>query len=283
MEQVSAEMFAGEQGQRQMDAFLGQVAATKPAPGSEDADLQGLLIQTKKWNARQSAKPAAERKGAGGMSVPYELKEEAIQSGKLAYNSFGHSFAGMGVQFILFMGIEAGVGILLARRSGLWKRLRAAPVSRGLLLGARTTSTAILATGLLGAIFLIARLLFGVRIEGSLLGFGVLALAFGALVGTFGLLIAALGRTPEATRGLAIFVTLVLVMLGGAWIPAFLFPAWVQKLTLLAPTRWAIDGLDGVIWRGYTFAETLPAIGAVAAFALLFGVLAVWRFRWEEG
>jgi ABC-2 type transport system permease protein len=35
----------------------------------------------------------------------------------------------MGVQFILFMGIDMGIGILLARRSGIWNRLLAAPVS----------------------------------------------------------------------------------------------------------------------------------------------------------
>ena len=52
------------------------------------------------------------------------------------YNGYAHSFAGMGVQFILFMGIELGVGVLLMRRLGLWKRLRAAPVSRALLLAA---------------------------------------------------------------------------------------------------------------------------------------------------
>jgi hypothetical protein len=33
-----------------------------------------------------------------------------------------------------------------------------------------------------------------------------------------------LGKTPEATRGLAIFATLIMVMFGGAWVPEFLFP-----------------------------------------------------------
>jgi hypothetical protein len=45
-------------------------------------------------------------------------------------------------------------------------------------------------------------------------------------------MIAALGRTPEATRGLAILATLLMVMLGGAWVPSFIFP------------RLAADGVD---------------------------------------
>jgi ABC-2 type transport system permease protein len=69
------------------------------------------------------------------------------------YNGYAHSFAGMGVQFILFMGIEVGVGVLLARRSGLWKRLRAAPLSRATLLGSHILSGALTALILLAIIY----------------------------------------------------------------------------------------------------------------------------------
>jgi len=56
------------------------------------------------------------------------------------YNSYAHSFAGMGVQFILLMGVDMAIGLLTMRRMGLWKRLRAAPLSRTKLLGSRITS-----------------------------------------------------------------------------------------------------------------------------------------------
>ena len=35
----------------------------------------------------------------------------------------------MGVQFILFLGIEIGIGVLLAQRSGIWQRTLAAPAT----------------------------------------------------------------------------------------------------------------------------------------------------------
>ena len=139
----------------------------------------------------------------------------------------------MGVQFILFMGIEVGVGVLLARRLGLWKRLRAAPLSRSVLLGSHILSGAITALVLLAVIYAAAMLFFHVRIEGSVAGFVGVAIAFALLTSSFGLLIAALGKTPEATRGLAIFATLVMVMLGGAWVPSFVFPSGCR------PHRWS--------------------------------------------
>jgi ABC-2 type transport system permease protein len=79
-----------------------------------------------------------------------------------------------------------------------------------------------------------------------------------------------------------VLFTLVMVMLGGAWVPTFIFPEWLQKVTIFIPTRWAVDGLDGVVWRGYHFADALPAVGVLVGFAILFGAIAVNRFGWDE-
>ena len=198
------------------------------------------------------------------------------------YNAYAHSFAGMGVQFILFMGIEVGVGVLLARRLGLWKRLRAAPLSRGLLLGSHIASGAITALVLLAIIYAAAIGIFHVRIDGSVAGFVGIAIAFALLTSSFGLLIAAIGKTPEATRGLAIFATLVMVMLGGAWVPSFVFPPWLQTASLVVPTRWAVDGLDAMTWRGLGFDAAIAPIAMLLAFSVLFAAIAIWRFDWEE-
>jgi ABC-2 type transport system permease protein len=219
----------------------------------------------------------------GGLSMPFTTRAVAATARTgLDYNSYAHSFAGMGVQFILMMGIEFGVALLLLRRQGLWQRLRAAPLSRSVLLGSRIASAALIALGLLAGIFTAGALLFGVRIEGSVAGFIGICLAFAVLTASFGLLIAALGKTPETTRGLAIFVTLLMVMLGGAWVPSFMFPEWLQTASLAMPTRWAVDGFDAVTWRGQGFAAALGPIGVMLAFSAAFSALAIWRFDWTE-
>jgi ABC-2 type transport system permease protein len=172
--------------------------------------------------------------------------------------------------------------VLLMRRQGIWKRLRAAPVSRRLLLGSRILSGTVIAMLLLAGIYAAAIAFFGVRIDGSSAGFVAVALAFSLLTATFGLLIAAIGRTPEATRGIAIVATLLLVMLGGAWVPTFVFPEWLQTATLVVPTRWAIDGLAAMTWRGLPFAAALAPVGVLLAFSAAFAWIAVRRFDWEE-
>lgn len=216
------------------------------------------------------------------MSMPYETRAEAITSGSgIQYNGYAHSFGGMGIQFILFMGLDVGIRLLLLRKSGLWQRMRAAPLSRSVLLGSRATSAAMIAAFIMLVLFAFARLVFGVRIQGSLLGFLGICAAFSLMTAAFGLMVAALGKTIEATRGISIMATLIMVMLGGAWVPAFVFPQWLQRVTLVVPTRWAMDGLDAMTWRGLDLSAALPPIAVLLLFTAVFGTVAVTRFRWE--
>ena len=249
-----------------------------PSQGVGLAIVRGLFAQHVMSAIGQSAG------GPGGsFTLPFQTEAAAaVAHGGGSYNSYAHSFAGMSVQFILFMGIDIGIGVLLARRLGLWKRLRAAPLGRATLLGSHIASGTLIALTILAIVYAAAMAIFQVRIEGSVPGFAGVAVAFALLASSFGLLVAALGKTPEATRGLAIFVTLVLVMLGGAWVPSFIFPAWLQTASLFVPTRWAVDGFDAMTWRGLGFEAALGPIAVMLGFAAVFSAIAIWRFDWEE-
>jgi ABC-2 type transport system permease protein len=277
---VTRELFSGAGGAGVIDDSLASLDAQGTDPETS-ADLRELLTRARRLNERNRTDTASGAASGGGLTIPFELGDMPVTSGGAPYNAYAHAVAGMGVQFILMMGIEAGVGLLLLRRRGLWLRLKAAPLARGTLLSARVVSAAMLSLIMLAVLYVGSALLFGVRIDGSLAGFLGIAGAFALTTAAFGLLIAAIGGTPEATRGLAIFATLVMVLLGGGWVPAFLFPAWLQSASLILPTSWAIQGLEAMTWRGLGFSEALPAIGALLGFATAFLLVAVWRFRWD--
>ena len=157
----------------------------------------------------------------------------------------------------------------------------AAPIPLSSVLAARALSCTLIAFALLCLIFAVAGLVFGVRITGNLLGFLGVGLCFSIMTATFGLLIAAFGKTPEAARSMATFATLIMVMLGGAWVPSFVFPQWLQTATLFVPTRWAVDGLDAMTWRGLGLDVAVESMVVQIGFAVLFGSLAIWKFRRE--
>lgn len=283
MQSVSKEMFNGTSGRQMVNESLAQVENDPQITADDRKALRDLLSGVKEFNERQDRHQGESGQGAtGGLSMPYQTREEAITSGNnVAYNGYAHSFGGMGIQFILFMGLDVGISLLLLRQTGLWQRLRAAPLSRTTLLGSRMVSASLIAGFILLVLFTFARVVFGVRILGSLPGFVGVCAAFSLMTAAFGLMVAALGETPEATRGYSIMATLFMVMLGGAWVPTFVFPQWLQRLTVVVPTRWAMDGLDGMTWRGLEFSSAVAPIGVLLLFTLLFGAVAVMRFRWS--
>jgi ABC-2 type transport system permease protein len=278
MRAVTREVFTPATGRAYVDDALKRLDAS--GLSAEDASaLRELLTSVQRFYERAPApggRPA-------GLSVPYEVREQALTArAGAAYNGYAHSFAGMGVQFLFFAAIDLGVGVLLERQRGLWKRLRSAPIPRVLLLAGKAASGTVITLATLLVSFGFAMLVFGVRIHGSVAGFLAVALACAVMASTFGLLIAALGNTPGTTRGLASLAVLLMVMLGGAWVPTFVFPAWLQRITVAVPSRWAVDGLDAMTWRGLPLAEALGPAAALLGFAALFGALALARFRWEE-
>jgi ABC-2 type transport system permease protein len=286
MQNVSAEMFSGAGGQKLMDdniAALQKEVADNP----RSAELQDFLKSVRTFQGHNAAAKASgadktDGDSTAGLSMPFVTSDKAMSAGP-KYNGYAHAFAGMAVQFILFMGIDAGISVLTAQRLGLWNRLLASPITVRTVLAARATSSALIAFGLLLFIFAVAAMFFQVEVAGSMLGFLGVGLCFALVTATFGLLIAAFGRTPEAARGMATFATLIMVLLGGAWVPSFMFPQWLQSLTVAVPTRWAVDGLDAMTWRGLPLDAAWAPMLAQLGFAALFGALALWKFSRTSG
>jgi ABC-2 type transporter len=96
------------------------------------------------------------------------------------------------------LGSEILVARERQRQRGLWKRLRSAPISPGLLLLGKAASSTVISLLTLGVSFGFAMAVFGIRIEGTWLGFIGVMLASALMAATLGLLIAALGNTPKA-------------------------------------------------------------------------------------
>src|ERR1700675_4957324 len=168
MQGGSKEMFTGKSGREMVEGSLEGIGKDGAIPPAEKKALRDLLGSVQEWNEQQvRGQASGQGEPSGGLTMPYEAREEAITAGTgIQYNGYAHSFGGMGIQFILFMGLDVGVRLLLLRQSGLWQRLRAAPLSRSLLLGSRAVSAALISGFILFVLFTFARLVFGVRIQG---------------------------------------------------------------------------------------------------------------------
>jgi ABC-type multidrug transport system permease subunit len=284
MEAVSQEMFGGEQGRRLIEKTLPQVESSTSMAPEQKRLLVDLLSSVQKYYKDDSATATGDKPRSRGLTMPYTVNEEAMTSGSnIAYNGYAHSFAGMAIQFLLFAMANIGVEMLLERQRGLWSRLRSAPIAKVTLLAGKAVSGAVISLMILLVSFGFAMVVFGVRIQGSAVGFLGISIACAVMASTFGLLVAALGNSPATARGVTTLAVLMMVMLGGAWVPTFIFPAWLQQFTLIVPVRWAVDGLDAMTWRGIGLSGALMPVAVLLAFAAAFWTIAASRFRWTEG
>ena len=187
----------------------------------------------------------------------------------------------MSLQFVMMSMLEMSVGLLRERESGMFRRLRATPLSRGTLLLGKGLSYALVGLLSLGGCFTFAMAVFGVRIEGSWPGFLACLVLTATMASSLSLAMAALGRTPAGTRGIGIAVLLLLLMVGGAWVPTFILPRWIQQAALVTPTRWALDGFDSMTWRGLGLDAAYGSIGFLLGFTALAALVTWLRFRWD--
>ncbi len=255
----------------------------QPGREYEGRWAEGVLTEVfLKQSAQEWLPPLA---GASPLSLerPFAVRHQCLAGEcSLAAHAYSLSFCGMTLQYLLFWGMDSGLLWLRERRRGLWRRVHVAPVSLSSLIAGKVLSTAVVALALIGVTFGFGAVVFGVRVNGSLLAFGGVALAAALLSATTGLLVASLGGTEGRARSLSILAILALSLLGGLWLPSFLMPTWVQRLALALPTTWASRGLNAVTWRGQGWTQVGPAILMVLAFALAFLLVALWRFSAQD-
>ena len=217
--------------------------------------------------------------------MPFKVKSEFQTSDKSPATSMAaHAFAGMGLQGLLFWAIEAAMTIMIERKMGIWRRLRASPVSPWMFVVGKAVSSTIRVMAILVGVYGAGFLLFHFRIKPQAecyVGFALIALAAAVMTSTFGLLVASLGKNAQQSRGLSTLAVLGMSMLGGAWFPMDFLPQFMQTISKAIPVTWAINGFDDMIWRGGGLTEALQSVAVLLAFSVVFAVIALKRISWE--
>jgi ABC-2 type transport system permease protein len=250
-----------------------------PNATAERQLVEGIVTEAVMKRVAREAFGANEHESA----PPFRVEAEVVSPHAGAqFNSYSHSFCGMTLQYLLFWGMESGLFLLRERQRAVWGRVRAAAVPLVCVLAGKALATGFIALLQVLVTFGVGYLAFGVTIDGSVIGFVLLAVTACGLAAATGLLVAALGGTEPRARSVSILVILGVSMLGGLWVPAFLLPEWVRDVSCALPTTWAMRGLETVTWQGGGFFSAVPSVAAVAGFALLLLAVAAVRLKLAE-
>jgi ABC-2 type transport system permease protein len=217
---------------------------------------------------------------AGGGAPTSYLSFTTEKVGEVeATNPANYVIPGYLVMFVFFAAAIASESIVKERNTHTLERLLASSVKREAILGGIFTGNFI--RGLVQIIIFwgVGILAFKVDLGLSPAGIMVLSLLMIIMSAAFSLMLATLARTQRSANSLAVITSLVLAPLGGCWWPFFLYPAWLQNIARVTPHAWATIGFNKLMLYGADFSAAAPDMLALAGFAVVFGVIAIWRFR----
>jgi ABC-2 type transport system permease protein len=188
---------------------------------------------------------------------------------------------GMMIQFAIAGLLTAAQVLVGERKSRCMQRLLTTSTSRLEILLGHYLAIFTLIMVQLALLILFGQLLLKLDYLRQPLATLIMAVAVSLVVAALGLLIGALAKTDEQAIIFAMIPMFVFSGLGGAWMPLENTGKAFQAIGHLTPVAWAMDGFKAIIARGLDLnAIWLPA-AVLLGYALLFGSLAVWKFRYE--
>ncbi len=267
---VAGELAAGESAAQAAVAVAG-VPLHSIAPASEQNYTDAALLMARPLAAQSLADPVATVK----------VIEAGTAAGQIP-NGFVLSSPGMLVNFILFSLLTAGIALIQERRNFTLLRLMTTRLRRWELIAGKAAGMFALTFAqqiiLIGA----GQLLFGVDYLRDPAALLLMMVALSLFASTLGLLLASVLTSEQAMVATTVIVSMSVSALSGAWFPLEITGPAFQFVGHLLPTAWILDGLRGIIVRGFGVADVLPAFGIALAWSAALFALAVWRFRLSD-
>ena len=183
------------------------------------------------------------------------------------------AFAATVVQGTLFGSIAAGADMATDIEGGFFERIIAAPASRASILVGRVAGAASFAF-VQGWLFFAVASVFGLEIEGGLVGMLGLAVTCSILaagIGAVSVAFALKTGSTEAVQG-SFPLLFSMLFLSSAFFPRTLMSGWFEDVASANPFSYLIEGLRHQVISGFDLGQLLVAIG-VAAGILAFGLV----------
>ncbi len=176
--------------------------------------------------------------------------------------------------------ILTGAALIREREHGTIEHMLVMPLSAFEIALAKVWANGLVVlVAVTASLFLVVRTLLAVPIAGSpalFLGGVVLYLFFGTALGIF---LGTVTRSMAQFALLIILVIIVLQLLSGGNTPIESQPAWMQRLTLVLPSRHFVAFSQAIIYRGAGLETVWPQFLAVTGVGLALFVLSLRLFR----
>jgi ABC-2 type transport system permease protein len=241
------------------------------------------VIWTAVQEIRQNPAIAVQRENLAG-------EERLLPLSGVIFGFFMPAFATMFAFFLVGFMAES---IIKEKEAGSFRRLLAAPIHRTTIIAGKMLA-------FIGVVFLqmlvlfgICRVFFDMPLGDSPLALFSLTLALALAATGLGMLVGSLAKTSKQAGNIGMLLGFVLFFAAG-FITAFSLEitgniveiglpseGFSYYLAQLTPHAHALDGYLKLILQGEGFIDILPNILALLGFAVVFFLVAMWRFKFD--
>jgi ABC-2 type transport system permease protein len=203
------------------------------------------------------------------------------------FNAVGLSVPGSVVLFAFITSSATALSIYTEKKLGTFRRLQAAPMSKGDLLAGKVLPGFVTVLAQIVVIFAASILLLPlIGLDRPSLGNDPVALALVSLLvglcsACLGLLIAAIARTEGQISGIGGAALWIMGAVSGAFVPQFFLGDILGTIGKVTPQYWAISAYTDLIVRGQTLSGITTELAVLAGFTAVFFVIGLWRFRFN--
>jgi len=213
-----------------------------------------------------------------------EFDEIIAQKGEdgILPNAVQHNVPAWILFGIFFIVVPLGINIVKEKNLGTFIRIRTSPVSYATIISGKIITYLIICLIQFALMLLIARFVFPLLglipfKPGSHLFEMLIVVIFSAFAAIgLGILIGTVCKTQEQSAPFGAIFTIILAALGGIWVPVFVMPEVMQKLSVISPMNWGISAFYDIILRNGNLGDISKELLLLILFFAVTFLLSLW-------
>jgi ABC-2 type transport system permease protein len=154
------------------------------------------------------------------------------------------------------------------------QRLLTSPTSPAQVLGGKLSGIFLTGLAQMAILIVFSAVFFGVRWGSPVALIGLIVATVFAASG-WGALLAAYSKSPGQAMSLGAMMSLLFAGLAGNFVPRQNYPEFLQKISLVTPNAWALDGFEALGTGGGMQDVLLPIAALTVMGAVLFAIATV--------
>jgi len=221
-----------------------------------------------------------------GMALARGARDDALDQVKVSDNvisgstkvtSLDYYSLSMTAMFLMFGAMFGSFSTIRERREQTMARMLVSPTPRTSVVGGKMLGVFLLGMAQFSVLYFFTR--FALHVVWGDDMAATLLVACGEMAAVTGLatLIASLGRTERAVGGIGPLIIQIQALVGGAFFPVTVLPAWLQPIKYLSVVGWTMEGWRRVQVLGMGVPGVVGPTLALFCFAVAFYLFGVWR------